>query len=356
MKKDKRVALGDSLKALIRGKSSKSITKSTGQNEGTAADGGNLVQNNLLPDILSADFLAGTIYSNCKIFNIDGTGAKIPIAAESTRNASGIRGGVLAYWVKEGVAKTPSTAQFSILDLGLNKAAVVIAITDELKNDSSLLGAYVSKAAQDAIAFLVDRAIVYGSGSSLNGIAAHVSTGFSAISAPITAAELKDCLDKYYGGKDAKWVMGQDLWVEVGDLWDKVATQAPGVPLTFGTDGTPYLWGYEVIVSDVMSDRSFVLGDFSQYAIVQKEIQEAVNESLKFVEDESYFRFVVRINGSVLWNTAITTTDGSTVHPFVMKTADEQSSSSSSSSSSSEKHSSSSSSSSEKHSSSSSSV
>ena len=326
MKKDKRVEIGKGIQALI---------KSSGQNEAVALDGGVLVNRNLIPTILSPDFLSGTIYAKTKVFNIgDNTsGAKIPIANEPTRNSSGILGGVLGYWVGEGVAKTPSTAQFSILNLGLNKACVVIALTDELKSDSEMLGQYVSKAAQDAIKYLVDRAIVYGAQPQMDGIAGHACTGFSAISAPITAAELKDIYDLYYQNANGCWVFAQDLWIEVTNLWD-TATQTPQIPLTWRDDGTPILWGLPVIVSDAMNDRSFVLGDFSQYVVIQKEIAQDVNESLKFVEDESYLRFVVRINGSPMWVSGLTTQDGSVVHPFVMKTDDELSSSSSSSSSS----------------------
>jgi len=355
MKKEKRIQIGDAIKSLIKNpkKTLKVINKSTGQNEATAADGGNLVNRNLILDILAPNFLAGSIYEKCTIFNIgdDTSGAKIPIAKEATRNSSGIRGGVRAYWVGEGSTKTASTAAFDILNLGFNKAVVTIYLTDELKQDSELLGQYVSRAARDAIKYIMDRAIVYGVQPQMNGIAGHGCTGFSAISSPITADELKDCYDLYYQNPNGCWVFSQDLWIEITDLWD-TATKTPEIPLTWNADGTPILWGLPVIVSDAMNDRSFVLGDFSQYVVIQKEIQQDINNSLKFVEDESILRFVVRTNGSPMWtNSGITTQDGGTVHPFVMKDADELSTSSSSS----EAHSSSSSTS-QGHSSSSSSV
>jgi len=329
MKMNKRVKLGESIQELIKGnKPNKAIIKSTGQNEATAADGGNLVQNNLIATILSPDFMAGSIYEKCTIFNVgdDNAGVKIPISNEPTRNAAGILGGVLAYVVGEGVAKTPSDAAFSILDLGFNKIAVVITLTDEIKSDSELLGQFVQKAASDAIKWIVDTNIVYGGGA-LNAIANHPATGFSDVAGVITAAELKDIYDLYYQNKNGCWVVSQDMWIDITNLWD-TATQTPQIPLTWDMDGTPILWGYPVIVSDVMRDTSLVLGDFSQYVIAQKEMTQAVNESLKFVEDESYLRFVLRINGSSMWAGPMTLTDGSVVHPFVMKTDDEQSTSS----------------------------
>ena len=349
MKKARRKELGEALQKLIKGdRLTFAVTKQTGQEEGTNDEGGFLVQNNLIAEILAPNFMTGTLYERCNIFNLgdnNNSGARIPIANEPTRNTSGIRGGALAYWVEEGIAKTPSIAEFSIIDLDLNKAAVVIWLTDEIKQDSEMLVQYVQKTAQEAIQWLVDRAILYGNGAQLNGVATHAATGFSAIAGAITAANLKDIFDLYYGGDQGVWVLGQDLWIEITNLWD-TATQTPAIPLTWDADGTARLWGYPVVVTDVMSDRSICLGDFSQYVIIQKEVNAAVSESLKFLEDESCFRFVLRINGSPMWVSPLTVNDGSIVHPFVMSAGDEQSSSSSQSSASSSSHSSSSSSSS----------
>jgi len=343
MKKSKRVMLGESIQAII---------KSTGQNETTDSV---LVNRDIIPTILNPDFMAGSLYSKCKVFNVgDNTsGAKIPITSEVTRTiAAGIKGGVIGYWVGEGVAKTPSTAGFSILDLGFNKICVVIPLTDEIKQDSEMLGQYVGYVAQEAIKYYIDNAIVFGNGSQMNGIVSHACTGSSAIAGALTAANLKDIYDLYYGGSDGCWVFSQDMWVEVTNLWDAVATQAPGIPLTWNANGQAILWGLPVVVNSAMNDRTILIGDFTQYTIIQKEMTQAVNESLKFVEDESYLRFVLRINGSPTWVGAKTLNDSSVVHPFVIATGMEQSSSSSSSSSgghssssSSEEHSSSSSSS-----------
>ena len=173
MKKEDRVKLGTQLQRLI---------KSTGQNEATDADGGYLVEHPITLPILAPNFMAGSLYERCRVINVGemANGVKIPIAAETSRSTAGIRGGVLSYWVGEGVAKTPSTAQFGQLNLGLNKLACVVPVTDELKQDSEALGQYVSAASGDAILFNVDRAILYGNGGQINGVATHPATGFSA--------------------------------------------------------------------------------------------------------------------------------------------------------------------------------
>ena len=338
MKIEKRAELGQSIIDLInstrakKGKNIKGITfKSTGQSEGVAADGGNTVFHDIVPDILAPNFAEGTLYADSRIFNVGekSNGLKIPIAAQTTRTSTSIKGGVRGYIVGEGATKTPSTGQFSQLDLQLNKIAAVVYCTDELLQDSVGMASYISEAQKEAIFAKVDYEIVYGVGNGLNGIDSAAATGFASISSPITAAELKNIYDLYYGGKNGKWYLAKDIYNEITDLYMTAANGS--IPLVFTSDG-PILWGLPVIISDVMTDRSILLADLTQYVIIQKGLKEDINTSLKWVEDESCLRSVYRINGASSWATPITLADGSVVHPFVMATGEEKSSSSSESS------------------------
>ena len=226
----------------------------------------------------------------------------------------------------------------------LNKAAVVIPATDEIMQDSEVLQSYISMGAEQGLKALIDYNIVYGSGSLMTGIAGHPSTGFVYVGLEISLGELKDMVDAYYGGKSGKWYISQQRWNQVGDLFDD-----PALPLTWDDKG-PMLWGYRVVVTDVVPQGTIMLADLTQYVIVQKEMTSAVNKSLKFLENSQYFRYVMRLNGTGLWVGPVTLDDDSIVHPFVMATGEESSSygemTSSSSSSSSSSNSSSSSSSS----------
>ena len=348
MKMEKRIELGKKLQALV--------FKSTGQNETTDSQGGYAVQHDLLPDILAPNFAEGTLYSRCKIYNANSAnGIKIPLAAESTRTTSGIKGGVRAYWVGEGQEATDSTAQFSLLEIGLNKCVGLIYVTDRLLEDAPVLAQYISDAVTEAIMWQIDRAILYGGGASLNGIAGSAVTIPVAATDPITLAELKDMYHSYYGGKDGVWVMSKNGYEEIIDL---DLTTAPNVYDPTPSDGAPMgrIMGLPIMVSDVIEEDDIVLGDFGRYVVAQTEMTSGVNLSLKFVESEKCFMFVLRIGGKVGWYSRVTLQDGSVVSPFVMKTdMDESSSSEVLSSSSSSSQSSATSSSSESHDSSSSS-
>ena len=62
-----------------------------------------------------------------------------------------------------------------------------------------------------------------------------------------------------------------------------------------------------------------VLADLSQYLMIDKEnIESAVSIHVRFIYDESTFRFVYRVDGAPWWNSALTPFKGTnTQSPFV---------------------------------------
>ena len=343
MREEKRVDLGQRIQAIAGRFDPKIIQKrcgaTSGQSTNTAEDGGNTVFHDISPDILSPDFASGSLYSASRIINVGpkSNGLKIPVSAETVRNVNSVKGGVRAYVIEcEGDTKTASLAKFGQLDLALNKAAVVIYSTDELLQDAEAIADYLSKCSQDALLSLIDSNILYGGGL-LNGLNVSPSTAFVATSDPITIAEIHNMMDMYYGGKNGAWYVSKHMRDQILDLFaiqlaDAASPGPIAIELKF-EDGVYYLFGYPIIVSDMVIDHGIALLDLSQYIIIQKEVKTAINTSLKWLEDESAFRWVVRMNGDSSWLNPITLTDGSVVYPFVMNQGQDNSSSSSSSSS-----------------------
>lgn len=360
MKEKDRIELGQRIQALTKKSTpaerkqleQKRCAATGGQSTNTAEDGGNTVFHDISPDILSPDFASGSLYSASRIINVGpkSNGLKIPVSAETVRNVNSVKGGVRAYVIEcEGDTKTASVAKFGQLDLALNKAAVVIFSTDELLQDAEAIADYLSKCSQDALLSLVDSNILYGGGL-LNGLNVSPATAFVATSDPITIAEIHNMMDMYYGGKNGAWYVSKNMRDQILDLYsiqvaDLAAPAATHLDLAF-EDGVYYLFGYPIVVSDMVIDNGIALLDLTQYIIIQKEVKTAINTSLKWLEDESAFRWVIRMNGDSTWLSPITLTDGSVTYPFVMNVGQENSSSSSSSSNSSSSNSSSSSSSS----------
>ena len=341
MKIEKRIELGKKLQNLVN--------KSTGQNEASFADGGALVNQGIYPDILSANFAEGSLYADCRIINVgeNKNGLKIPVTSETTRSKTTVKGGYRAYVVGEGATKSNCSGKFLILDLELNKEAVVIWATDEIIQDAEALAGYMNKSAEEAIMALTDDSIIHGNGL-MHSITGHPSTGMTAVSDPITLAELHNFFDEYYGGKNGKWYLSKVRFGQILDLYEAPVAGGTGggsVQLTF-SNGIYYLFGYPIVICDTMLDNEMMLADLTQYVIIQKPMTTAVNQSIRWLEDEQGFRFVLRINGDGLWKAGpITLADGSIVHPFVIAADMNDSSSSQSSSSSSNSSSNSSSSS-----------
>jgi len=324
MKEEKRKELGKKLQDLVH--------KSTGQNEAVFADGGALVNQGIYPDILSPNFAEGSLYADCTIINVgdNKNGLKIPVTSETNRSKTTVKGGYRAYVVGEGATKSNCSGKFLTLDLTLNKEAVVIWATDEILQDSEALASYMNKSAEEAIMALTDDSIIHGNGL-MHSIAGHPSTGFSALTDPLTLAELHDFYDLYYGGKAGKWYMTKVRFTQILDLFEPVVTAGTGggsLILTV-TAGVYYLFGLPIVIADTMLDNEILLADLTQYVIIQKPMTSAVNQSIRWLEDEQGFRFVLRINGDGLWKAGpITLADGSIVHPFVMAAGFEESSSS----------------------------
>ena len=165
MKLEKRVELGKRIQALVS-------KAPTGQNEGLAADGKDLINQEILPEILTPNFSEGSLYADCKIINVgaNANGIKIPITDLTTIDSTTVRGGFRAYVIGEGNQKQISSGKLGQLNLVLNKMAVVIPCTDELLQDSEAIAGYMSDSAGEALMALADDSIVNGSGL-MTGIA-----------------------------------------------------------------------------------------------------------------------------------------------------------------------------------------
>jgi len=276
---------------------------SAGQNEATAADGGALVD---LPtvDVVSPNFMLNSIYDRCKIMNID-----------SMRNANGITlpkydvsdvndgnfWGVAANWVPEGELIPKSTIKFVPKQMKLNKLAVRIPTTNELLMDVPALVGYVNEVGGEALRYTIDRAIIYGNSAySMGGVVG------SDDDATIYVAELSSKMEtsqamasSYYGGQDGIWVLSQDVFnTIVTEFTDNDALSFEG--------GDKYLYGYPIYVLACANRNTMLLGDFSQYQVVQKELRKDISEHVLFDTDESVIRLVARLQGTPIWNTTMT--------------------------------------------------
>jgi HK97 family phage major capsid protein len=126
--------------------------------------------------------------------------------------------------------------------------------------------------------------------------------------------------------RSAVWAINQDTLPQLMQLQLPVGTG--GVPLYMppgGLSAAPYgtVLGRPVIESEYCQTLGTVgdimLLDFNQYQMIEKGGVEAASSiHVRFVYDETCFRFVYRVDGQSKWNAALTPKNGTnTVSPFV---------------------------------------
>ena len=338
-------SLGEFCKAIInssKGIHDERLVKATGQNEGIDSDGGYLVTNELIDQILSGIQQSSVILPKTKQFRCNNYGALLPLVSETTRSSGG-GGNFNTFWRDEGSAKIDDKVAFYRKDLAMHKLVGLMYVTDQLMQDGQLFNSFIDGFVGERLAWEIDRAILMGdAATSMFGIMGPAgSQGIIGVAEadPLTEAVLENYVKALAPAatRNAEWYMSKENY---NDVLDITFTQ-PNCLIYQA--GVTYLYGFKINVMEQMhvagaSQLDLVLGDFSQYAVVIRSgITKGINVSIKWLTDEQILRWVIRLNGAA-YGQRYTLEDGTDVGTFVIPAtspADESSSSSSSTSSSS---------------------
>ena len=319
---DQRLSLGDP-----------ELRAPAGMAESTPALGGFLVQTDYSTDLFQKAHNASIIWQKCRNIPISGpsNSLKIPGIDETSRADGSRWGGIRVYWLEEAGAKTASTPKFMMVELSLKKLIGLAYTTDELLQDASALETIITMGFEREFSFKLDDSVIRGTGSGqplgiLNAPSLVSTTRGSsgtladtdvlAVYARLFPASHGsaewytnvDCLPNLMSmtSNDAGY---QNIWLPGGQIadapFDRLMGKRVNYVETASTEGT---------VGDLM------LLDLSQYVTITKGgIQAAQSIHVKFTTDETAFRFVVRVDGQPLWNSALTPYKGSdTQSPFVV--------------------------------------
>jgi len=300
--------------------------KATGLNEAIPSEGGFLVTPDIAAGIYENMWSVGNVLSQFTPITVSGNGLTLRAVDETSRADGSRMGGVRGYWMAEADTKTASKPKFRNIDLKLKKVAALVYATDELLDDASALEDWITRNVPDELRFQVEAAIINGSSAAsplgiLQSSALIQATRTDA--SKITAADIGGMwARRYLGPQDYVWfvnaaVMPQLYQMTVGDTPVYVP---PG-----GFSASPYgsLFGRPVIETEYNPNLGTVgdilLASPSQYVLITKGgIQAASSIHVKFVEDETAFRFVYRVDGQPIWASAVTAYDGTnTISPFV---------------------------------------
>jgi len=316
------------------------VRAASGLSEGIPADGGFLVQSDFATELLKRTYLTGILANRCRKIPLSANSNGIKInAVDETSRADGSRwGGVLAYWAAEAGTVTAKQPKFRQINLELNKLMGLCYGTDELIQDAAALESVIMQAFSEEFGFKLDDAIVNGDGagkplgimSSPCKVSVSKETGQSA--ATVVTENILKMWKRLWARSRANsvWLINQDIEDQLELLSVAIGTggelarlyDPPGSPTNntaFGKiKGRPVMPIEQCQTLGTSGD--IILADLSQYVLVDKSaMQSASSIHVKFINDETTFRFIYRVDGQPIWNSPLTPYKGSnTLSPFVV--------------------------------------
>ena len=303
----------------------------SGLNESTPSDGGFLVQQDFVTELLKRTYETGILASRAKKIPIstNANGMKINAVDEDSR-ANGSRwGGVQTYWEGEADELTGSKPKFRQLELSLKKLTGLCYATDELLQDAAALEAVIRQAFAEEFGFKIDDAILDGSGEGeplgilKSGAIVKVEKEKDQTDT-ITVENLIKMWNRLWARSraNAVWYINQELepYLYTLKLGDKPVYIPAG-----GLSEKPYgtLFGRPVIPLEQCNAAGelgdIILADIGQYLLIDKGgVKAASSIHVRFLYDENVFRFIYRVDGKPTWNKPLTPYKGSaSVSPFV---------------------------------------
>lgn len=308
-----------------------STRAASGLNETTPSDGGFLVQQDFVTELLKRTYETGILASKVKKIPIstNANGMKINAIDEDSR-ANGSRwGGVQTYWEGEADELTASKPKFRHMELSLKKLTGLCYATDELLQDAAALEAVIRQAFAEEFGFKIDDAILSGSGEGeplgiLNSGAIVTVAKEASQTDTITVENLIKMWNRLWSRSraNAVWYINQELEPYLYTL--KIGDKPVYIPAG-GLSEKPYgtLFGRPVVPIEQCSAAGevgdIILADIGQYLLIDKGgIKSASSIHVRFLYDENVFRFIYRVDGKPIWTKPLTPYKGSaTVSPFV---------------------------------------
>lgn len=303
----------------------------SGLNESTPSDGGFLVQQDFVTELLKRTYETGILASKVKKIPIstNANGMKINAIDEDSR-ANGSRwGGVQTYWEGEADEITASKPKFRQMELSLKKLTGLCYATDELLQDAAALEAVIRQAFAEEFGFKIDDAILSGSGEGeplgiLNSGAIVTMAKEASQTDIITVENLIKMWNRLWSRSraNAVWYINQELEPYLYTL--KIGDKPVYIPAG-GLSEKPYgtLFGRPVVPIEQCSAAGevgdIILADIGQYLLIDKGgVKSASSIHVRFLYDENVFRFIYRVDGKPIWTKPLTPYKGSaTVSPFV---------------------------------------
>ncbi|WP_051307296.1 phage major capsid protein [Desulfomicrobium escambiense] len=306
------------------------IVNAAGGNTSTPSEGGYLVETDKAADIATTAIQTGVFSSRCSIQPIGPNADSYSyLAADDRDRSDGKINGVQVY--RKGEADLMSSsgkAKLKERELRLEDLYGLVYVTNRMLRDAPAMAAYTKRVLREQLAFKLDYEIFQGSGAGeclgITNSALPITVAKEGAQAndTIVAENVVKMMARFKGNiRNAAWFVNQDCLPQFPLM--KVGDQPVFTP---DFRGNPFgaLFSLPIVpveFCETLGDLGdIVLADWSQYLLIQKGgVEEAESIHVKFLTDETAFRFIMRNNGQPLHDKPITPLKGSnTLSPFVM--------------------------------------
>ena len=302
--------------------------RATGLSEGIGSEGGFLLQpnfsNELVQTVWEDPDLLGKVN---KITITKGNSMTLPGLNETSRADGSRQGGIRMYWKGEADEKTASKPDFREIKLKLKKLIGLVYLTDELMDDVVAMEGYVRKGFNAEMRFQIIKSLVSGTGAgqpmgilaSPSLVTVNKETGQAA--ATVQVENIVNMWSRMIASArlQAVWHINQDVEPQLYTMGITVGTG--GSPIFMppgGLSQSPYatLMGRPIIpleqCSTLGTKGDLILASWPHYLAIDKgPMQAASSIHVRFIYDESCFRFVYRFDGEPELASAITPHSGS---------------------------------------------
>jgi HK97 family phage major capsid protein len=301
---------------------------------GVASDGGYLIQKDFSTALLGKMNELGQVKGQVTTIGISANsdGLQLPALDETSRATGSRWGGVQVYWGAEADAATAKKPKFRMMDLNLHDLIGLAYASNRLLRDASAVGAVFSQAFSEEMNFMIENALIRGTGAGqplgiLNaGCTVSVTSETNQLAATVVYENLLKMHARLWARSrpNARWYVNQDVEPQLDLLYHAVGTG--GIPAGFiaqGPDGVTRIKGIPVVPVEYCSTLGtvgdIILADLSQMVAIDKDAMSSESSiHVRFTTNENTFRFIYRYDAQPTWSSALTPYKGSnTLSPFV---------------------------------------
>ncbi len=291
--------------------------------EGTPATGGFSVPEPLAAQWLDDSIEGEIIRCRAQVWPMESATRKIP-GWDAANQAGGVLfGGFKMEFIAEEGPGTKQTGKLRIIQLGANKGAIFVDISNELREDGQGFEAQLDRAMRTSIGYGMDQYFIGGSGA---GQPLGIRNDPAKISVAKESGQLKDTIlytnltrmfaRMYPAGRQrAIWLANDDTIPQLLGITITIGASGSYYPAMTESNGQFKILGRPVVFTSHMptlgdaDDIMFV--DPSQYAIgIRRDMRLEKSNIPGWTNDLMSYRALLRFDGQGTWNAPITPRNG----------------------------------------------